>query len=112
MPIFTQILSDTFQRANEAPLDPVHWHSVFGAPPSNDEPQIENNLCTTTVVAQADGAVTNINDSLPPAQYAEFQMQQETINGACWLYLRAGQNIYPVYAMVIFGEFNVSPPNP
>ena len=67
---FTPIVSDNFQRANESPLNPAHWHSVGGLP-TNDQLEILNDVCTTTVQVQADGQATYIDDSLPNDQYIE-----------------------------------------
>jgi len=111
MAIFTQTILDTFQRADESPLNPVNWHSVSGLP-TNDQLEIINNLATTTVQVQSDGQASYINDSLPVDQYVEVQAWQQTFDGEFNLYIRAGVDLSPSYNLVVAGQFGAVPPDP
>jgi len=70
---FTPIVTDTFQRGNESPLDPTKWQ-MNGGLPVNDQLCIVNDEATTTIQFQADGQGTYIDDSLPNDQYIEVEI--------------------------------------
>jgi len=112
MATFTQLISDTFQRADEAPLNPANWNSIGGVLPTVDELQIVSDLATTTVQVQADGQATYIDDSLPANQYVEVQTVRQAFNGVFVLYLRASAPLAPSYALTIGGQYGISPPDP
>jgi hypothetical protein len=91
MPSFTQLTADTFQRANEVPLNPAVWPSAQGYLPAADELEILNNECTTTILHSNDGKSSNaaIDWTAITDQWCEVELK-EMANGSVDLYLRAG----------------------
>lgn len=102
--VFTPVFTDTFLRANESPLNPTNWHSVSGLP-TNDQLQVLNNKCATTVTVQDDGQATVIA-ALPNDQYCECKITNFTATGSVVIYVRAGVDLAPNYTLTLGGPFN------
>jgi hypothetical protein len=101
----TQLTADSFQRANESPLNPAVWHTVGGLP-GTDQLEILNNVCTTTIQVQSDGIASNGAIAWPDDQYISLQVVEMSANGIVNMYLRAGTEDQPCYRLIIGGPFN------
>lgn len=96
--------SDTFNRANESPLNPRNWYSVGGVPPQNDCLEVANNECVSTVGIYSDGTASVVGATFPANQWCAFTLKRLDTFGAAFLYVRANsQNINPCYALWMTG---------
>jgi hypothetical protein len=67
-PVYNTIFSDSFQRANENPLNPTNWTTLTGY----HDLQIVSNQCIPTFNSIVNGALCTT--SLPNDQWAEFKI--------------------------------------
>src|SRR5579864_2542229 len=70
MPIYTPIFIDTFQRANESPLNPANWTADSEFP--TDTLQIVSHQCEAVNATDLFGAEQYTGLSLPNDQYVEI----------------------------------------
>ena len=109
--IYTPIATDTFQRANENPLNPANWFTIGGLP-TTDQLAIVSDLCVSTVTQQGDGTATYIGAVTPNDQYCSIQLVNLTFSGTVSLYLRgASASLGSAYVMEISGPFNNASPD-
>lgn len=108
---FTQLTQDTFQRANENPLNPAVWDSWFGV----DHAQIVSNECVLNLWptnTQGDCNLTNnaIDWSTAPDQWVEVKLQHLSSLSSVTMYLRTNpavnHNTTPCYRFSLAGPFN------
>lgn len=103
--LLTTFIVDSFQRANENPLDPTNWTYIANQPPPAAVLQIINNECETTADPQQDGKMWNRN-AVPNDSFIEVQVQRIRTLSAVFLYLGdfglPGQDFYKVYAATFF----------
>jgi hypothetical protein len=102
----TPIVSDTFHRANESPLNTSTWNEEN---PDGEVLCIVSDVCTTSITEGiGDGYASYIDNSLPDNQYAQVEVSRITEKGTLWLYLRAGApgftDLAPSYAVGILGQ--------
>lgn len=86
--VFTRFYSDSFQRADESPLNTANWPSAQGYLPGQDQLQILNGECTTTTQVADDGKSTNNAIIWPDDQWCEVTLNSMAFR-AFDLYLRS-----------------------
>ena len=101
--VYTPIATDTFQRANESPLNPANWFQVNA---NSDVLAIVGNKCVTTNTHDADGGAQYIGAATPDDQYVQAQLVNFTANGLLYLYIRSGTLGNPGLYFAVQGPFN------
>lgn len=96
MPTYTQLAVDTFNRADENPINPANWATF--APLS--DLQVLSNLCKASQVSQNSGALyTGV--VFPDDQYAEAMISQLTSDGELSILVRANHDLTSGYLLGI-----------
>jgi len=102
-PVYNTIFSDSFQRANENPLNPTNWTTLSGG--FNDL-QILNNECEPSGGSSAVGAAF-CTASFPSDQWAEFKINHLTSsNNGAGLFVRTTPNFNSTYYLKVIGPTN------
>ena len=106
---FTQLGADTFNRANENPLNPTNWLAMVSGQYAGFPMQIVSNQCTET---NALGSMNLwVGSAIPADQYCEFKITQlNTFDDYVTLLLRNSHdtNFGAAYEFNIFGPFGAS----
>jgi hypothetical protein len=108
---FTQVGADSFQRADESPLNPTNWTNLFGGA---DCLEIVSDTCVIALTADQDGGGQFLaTPGLGPDQYAELSIKDLTADGGGSVYLRWApggtfNDNLATYRFSISGPFNDS----
>ena len=113
IPTFTQAFEDTFNRANESPLNPTNWYSVGvqgpGQLPTYDNLEVLSDACTTTTSVQDDGQATLLALAASQDQFLQVTTQNWPQYVAFAMYARCGQPyIDPAYTCYVSSVFDVT----
>jgi hypothetical protein len=97
---FNTLFADTFQRANENPLNPANWAAV-GSPPSFPPLQVQNNQCTPISSANFAIGAEQFTASLPNDQWAEFKISSIGALGNAQAYIRTDTHLSTGYLLAV-----------